>query len=164
MTNQANIFLESPIWEENLPNYEDLIEEAIDTVKQHFQDLPAEATMSVVLADDAFIQTLNLKYRGKEKPTNVLSFPAHDDDDPNPGDELGDIVLAYETIAAEAAEQNKTVEHHVQHLIIHGFLHLMGYDHEEDDEADHMESLEIQLLEQLGIANPYDESAHKHCT
>ena len=100
MKNEANIFLESPIWEENLPNYETLIEEAIDTVKEHFQDLPEESTMSVVLADDAFIQTLNLKYRGKEKPTNVLSFPAHDDDDPHPTDELGDIVLAYETIAA----------------------------------------------------------------
>lgn len=162
MNHKADIFVESSIWKKNLPKYATIIQEAINVLKKHFKDLPEESSMSIVLADDAFIETLNLKYRGKQKPTNVLSFPAHDADDPIQTDALGDIVLAYETIAAEAAEQNKTVTHHVQHLIIHGFLHLIGHNHEEEDEATIMEGLEIQLLKQLGIANPYDESSQNH--
>ena len=103
--------------------------------------------MTVVLADDAFVRELNRDYRGKNKTTNVLSFP---------GDgHLGDIVLALETIEREAKEQQKTFRAHVQHLLVHGTLHLLGYDHEEDGQAEQMERREIKILEKLGVANPY---------
>ena len=165
MTNKADIFLESPIWEEKLPQYEALIEEAIDTVKEHFQDLPEESTMSLVLADDAFIQTLNLQYRGKDKPTNVLSFPMLDDvlmqslANSDDGEVLlGDIVLAAETVLAEAQAKGWTAPAYVQHLIVHGTLHLLGYDHELGaHEAEIMESLERAACVRLGMPDHYGD-------
>ncbi|NBX02785.1 MAG: rRNA maturation RNase YbeY [Alphaproteobacteria bacterium] len=103
--------------------------------------------ITVVLADDAFVKNLNRDFRGKDKPTNVLSFP---------GDgHLGDIVLAFETIEREAKEQQKTFKAHVQHLLVHGTLHLLGHDHIKDAEAEKMEALEIKILKELGVANPY---------
>lgn len=121
---------------------------------------PAE--VSIVLADDVFVQDLNRQYRGRDKATNVLSFPA------TPGDGeheppvlsaaprmLGDVILAFETIAAEAAEQDKTLADHLCHLVVHGMLHLLGYDHEQDEAADKMEALEIRILSGLDIDDPY---------
>ncbi|ODT02830.1 MAG: rRNA maturation RNase YbeY [Mesorhizobium sp. SCN 65-20] len=114
------------------------------------------AELSLVFTDDAAIRTLNAEWRGKDKPTNVLSFPAFP---VAPGDPLppmlGDIVLAYETVAREAAEENKPLENHITHLIIHGLLHLLGYDHETDEEAEEMEALERQALARLAIPDPY---------
>lgn len=110
----------------------------------------AEAEVSVVLADNDFVQNLNREYRGKDKPTNVLSFPQ---DPPM----LGDIVLAFETIAREAVEQNKDFSAHLTHLLVHGTLHLLGYDHENDQEAQEMEGLEIEILKKMGINNPYED-------
>lgn len=109
-----------------------------------------EAEVSVVLADDNFVQGLNREYRGKDKPTNVLSFPQ---DPPM----LGDIVLAFETIEREASEQNKDFAAHLTHLLVHGVLHLLGYDHEDDQEASEMEGLEIEILQKMGINNPYED-------
>ena len=106
--------------------------------------------LSIVLADNDFVQTLNKEWRGKDKPTNVLSFPQ---DEPSM---LGDVILAYETVEQEAKEQNKRFENHATHLIVHGLLHLLGHDHIEDDEAETMEALEIQILADLGIKNPYE--------
>ena len=107
--------------------------------------------VSVFLADDAAVQALNRDWRGKDKPTNVLSFPAPE----NAARLLGDIALARETIAREAAEQGKSFEAHAAHLIVHGFLHLLGYDHEEEEEAEAMETRERAILAALGIADPY---------
>jgi probable rRNA maturation factor len=108
-----------------------------------------DCEISVVLTDDAHIQVLNRDYRGKNKATNVLSFPQ---DDPQM---LGDIIIAYETIIREAKEQNKIFEHHLMHMLVHGCLHLLGYDHETDSEAEEMEALEIEILSGLSVKNPY---------
>lgn len=111
--------------------------------------------VSLLLAGDAEVAALNRAWRGKPGPTNVLSFPAP----PGQGDELGDIALAAETVAAEADAQGKQFEAHAAHLLVHGFLHLLGYDHERDDEADTMEARERVILAGLGIADPYAAEA-----
>lgn len=105
----------------------------------------------VLLADDAHVQQINGQFRDKDRPTNVLSFPAPDSARPH----LGDLILAYGVCAAEAAEQGKSLSDHLSHLTIHGVLHLLGYDHEIDDEAEAMEADERRLLASLGIADPY---------
>ena len=117
---------------------------------------PAE--LSVLLADDAFVQSLNRKFRGKDQPTNVLSFPHAK----APGETvfqaarpLGDVAFAYETLVAEAKHQGKSFDDHLAHLVVHGVLHLLGHDHIDDDEAEAMETLERVILERFGIADPY---------
>ncbi len=117
----------------------------------------ARSEVCVALSCDAQVAELNGSYRGKPAPTNVLSFPAGfsipiDDDDPR---FLGDVVLALETLQREAAELGLPIEHHMQHLVVHGLLHLLGYDHGTDQEAQAMESLEVRILQRLGIADPY---------
>ena len=112
---------------------------------------------SIVFADDAAIAELNGKWRGKAHATNVLSFPA--EDMPLPAGEakpLGDIILAWGVVASEAAQQGKSLPDHTTHLIIHGLLHLLGYDHEDDGEALEMEGLETEILKGLGISDPYE--------
>jgi probable rRNA maturation factor len=123
--------------------------------------LPAEA--SLVLADDALVRGLNRDYRGLDAPTNVLSFANLDGAGPIPGGGapvlLGDIVLAYETTAAEAAAQGKPLADHFSHLVVHGMLHLLGFDHASADQAEEMEGLETRVLKGLGVADPYVEDA-----
>ena len=124
---------------------------------------PATVEISVRLTDDAEVQTLNAQYRQKDKPTNVLSFPMVQADlldtigqNSDDGEVLlGDIVLAYETCAREAAEKGITVQDHATHLIVHGTLHLLGYDHMVGAEAEAMEAIEIDALAALGLADPY---------
>jgi probable rRNA maturation factor len=115
--------------------------------------------VSLVLADDAMVRDLNRRYRGQDKPTNVLSFAALDDeDDPSPEDGpllLGDVILAFETTRAEALADDKSVAAHMVHLVVHGVLHLLGYDHIEEDEAQEMETAERAILAGLGISDPY---------
>jgi probable rRNA maturation factor len=118
-----------------------------------------EAELAVMLTDDSGIRTLNNNWRGIDKPTNVLSFPAlpptgggGPDDAPRM---LGDIAIAYQTTRAEADDEQKPFDHHLSHLAVHGFLHLIGYDHEKDDDAEAMEALETEILAQLGIPDPY---------
>ncbi len=108
--------------------------------------------MAVVLSDDTEVQRLNRDFRAKDKPTNVLSFPS---DEP---DEWGDIILAYETIEREATEQNKSFSAHFTHLLVHGMLHLLGYDAIQEDEAEEGEAVEIETLAQLGLENPYQSA------
>lgn len=111
--------------------------------------------VTFVLTDDAEMRALNRTWRGKNAPTNVLSFPA-DEKVRGPGC-LGDVVLAYETIAAEAAAHDITLADHVSHLVVHGVLHLIGFDHMQDEEAERMEAIERLALASLGITDPYAE-------
>ena len=115
-----------------------------------------EAELAIVLTDDAAIRKLNRRWRGRDKPTNVLSFPAHGLVPPGSGPRpLGDVVIAYETMAREAQEQGLPLTHHLTHLAVHGFLHLLGYDHESDTEAETMEQLERDILARLDVPDPY---------
>jgi probable rRNA maturation factor len=130
---------------------------------------PAAHEISVLACDDARIATLNAEFRGKALPTNVLSWPAWDlaaetdgaapdlpaPDLPGEPAALGDIALAWETCAREAAEQDKELSAHVLHLLVHGCLHLLGYDHIRQKDADLMEGLEVRILASLGVADPY---------
>jgi probable rRNA maturation factor len=115
-----------------------------------------EAT--IVLADDSLLRSLNRTYRGKDAATNVLSFPFQVGSDEDGAAYLGDVVLAAETVAREAADQGVPHGHHFQHLVIHGVLHLLGFDHETNAEAEAMERIEIETLARLGIADPYSVS------
>jgi probable rRNA maturation factor len=116
------------------------------------------AELTIVLADNATVRRLNRQYRGIDKPTNVLSFDGTDDRRSLPrgaSSILGDVVLARQTVAKEAGEQGKSVADHAVHLVVHGVLHLLGYDHQAAKEADLMESIENEVLGRLGVANPY---------
>jgi probable rRNA maturation factor len=110
--------------------------------------------LSLVFTDDAGMKALNARYRGKDRATNVLSFPQNPDPQ-KAGALLGDVILAEETVAGEAAVADKPLEDHMAHLIIHGFLHLLGFDHEADAEAVKMEQLERVALKTVGISDPY---------
>ena len=114
------------------------------------------AEVSVVLADDAFIQSLNNSWRQQDKPTNVLAFPCEDlDHSSDVMRLLGDIVIASGVVQREALDEDKDVSHHLAHMVVHGTLHLLGYDHIVDDEADRMEGLETRALAALGVNDPY---------
>ncbi|GAB5389322.1 MAG: hypothetical protein Alpg2KO_22900 [Alphaproteobacteria bacterium] len=161
---EISIRVEDDRWESELGGALGRIEDAIQLVLSEetgggrlADGQPVE--IAVMLADDPTVQALNREYRGKDKPTNVLSFALLDDEegDPDPSGELalGDVILALETVQREAREQGKSVLDHTVHLVVHGILHLLGYDHLEDDEASEMEARETELLSKLGIADPY---------
>jgi probable rRNA maturation factor len=120
--------------------------------------LPAEATLA--LSTDAQVRALNRGWRGKDNPTNVLSFPTPPGTPTAPGIPpfVGDVVLALETVEAEAHDMGLAFEHHVQHLVVHGLLHLFGFDHEDDVMAAEMEGLETRILAAIGVADPYAKS------
>lgn len=141
------------------PNAEAVIQRAIAAAAGSVDDDVAEAEVAVMLTDDQGIRTLNSNWRGIDKPTNVLSFPALQPEGARkPGDAprmLGDIAIAFETMRREADEEQKPFDHHLSHLAVHGFLHLVGYDHENDADAEEMEALEREILAELGIPDPY---------
>jgi len=110
-----------------------------------------EGDVVVLLAADEAVQDLNQRFRDKDRPTNVLSFPAAESAFPH----LGDVVLGYAYCAAEAEAQGKTLSDHLSHLVVHGVLHLLGRDHEDDAEAEEMEAEEREILAELGVADPY---------
>jgi len=128
-----------------------------EALKQSEARITGVAEVSVVLTDDAEQRELNKQWRGFDKSTNVLSFPQIEPFGPVAG-LLGDITLARETVEREAEEMDIAFEAHFTHLVVHGFLHLLGYDHIEEDEAEDMETLETRILASLGIADPYADS------
>ena len=151
----TNVQLKSSQWKTQLFGVESLCQLAAAAVWKTAFESNKTFEVTIVLADDAMVQELNLRFRNLNKPTNVLSFPSGSnelavyEDIPT----LGDVVVAFETMKAEA---NSSVSDHLSHLIVHGCLHLLGYDHENDKAAHKMETLEIKILAGLGIKNPYD--------
>jgi probable rRNA maturation factor len=143
-------------WRRRIPDLEDMCRLAAEATIVAADAMLGGCEISLVLTDDASIQILNRRWRGQDKPTNVLSFPAQAR---RPAPEapllLGDVIVAYETASCEARNQAKPLEHHLRHLIVHGVLHLLGYDHEEDSQAEKMEALEALILSGLGVPDPY---------
>lgn len=153
-----DLAVEDDRWDEAIPDLESLVIRAVEAGLAIAPERPeGSLEVSVLLADDATVQDLNKTWRGKDKSTNVLSFPAAPQPLP-PGapTPLGDVVLAYETMVRESAEQGKPLQNHLAHLLVHGTLHLVGQDHELGEaEAEAMEALEIAALATLGIPDPY---------
>jgi len=153
----VDILIESEAWR-MLPEAEDIVRRAIAFAATSKAAIcRRKSELAVLLCDDETIESLNTRWRGQEKPTNVLSFPAPPPRGDMPCEKvpLGDIAIAYETLAREASEQGKPVCDHLSHLVVHGFLHLLGYDHHRGSEADRMERLERDILARIGIADPY---------
>jgi probable rRNA maturation factor len=148
-------------WNDAVPAVEDHCRKAAAAAYRATPLANGVAEVSLVLADDALIQSLNRDYREHDAPTNVLAFPGIDPSAPySPGAPamLGDVVVAFETAAAEAADENKKLHDHLSHLIVHGMLHLLGHDHGTEAEAVAMERLEIQVLSVLDVADPYADA------
>ena len=157
---ELDLSIDDDRWDKQLDEGVFVLSEAILTIAlaalSAANSLPdSDLEVSVCLTNDDAIQDLNKKYRDKDKPTNVLSFPQYDDAEHGMAAMLGDIVLSYDTVIKEAKEQKKPFKDHYTHLLVHGCLHLAGYNHESDADADEMESLEISILDSLNIQNPY---------
>jgi probable rRNA maturation factor len=152
----VDILIESEAWQA-LPGAEEIARRAIALAAASTGESVRNAELSILFCDDETIAVLNGRWRGQEKPTNVLSFPALPLHGAAPLDTapLGDIAIAYETLVREAADSGKTPPDHLAHLVVHGFLHLLGYDHQIDDEAERMERLERDILARIGVADPY---------
>jgi probable rRNA maturation factor len=151
-----DIEIEDEAWVAAAPQAQHLVEAAAAAALRHAEfDVDA---VTILLTDDESVRDLNDRFRGKDYATNVLSFPAPE----NPEGHLGDIALAFGVCAREATEQGKPLGHHLQHLVAHGVLHLLGYDHETDAEAEHMEGLERVILAGLGVPDPYAAEQGDH--
>lgn len=140
--------IEDEAWARDLPDAQALVVAAANAA---LAAAKRDGGVVVLLTDDTGVIELNNRFRGKDTATNVLSFPSP----PNPEDHLGDVALAHGVCVREAAEQGKALAHHLQHLVAHGVLHLVGYDHETDDEAEDMEGLERVVMAGLGAPDPY---------
>ena len=138
-----------------LGDLEGIARNAVSAALAVVPDAPRDIEVSLLLTDDSGMRELNRDWRQKDKPTNVLSFPAAVQMGVPGPRHLGDIALAYETLVREAQEQSISFEDHFSHLVVHAVLHLLGYDHELEAEAEIMESLEVKALATLGIADPY---------
>ncbi len=139
----------------NIPEQQDFTRWVWQSLKNHYY----RAQINIILLDTEEAKTYNQQYRGKDYATNILSFPYEDEYRSGYKILQGDLLLCPQIVEQEALEQHKTLDAHYAHLIIHGVLHLLGYDHEEENAANQMESLEIHLLHQLGYQNPYYDEA-----
>ena len=169
-SNQLDVIIEDDRWNVELDKIDTwpkfVFESSVDFLRQKglgFDGWKGQSIfITLALSNDEHVQKLNCEFRGKDKPTNVLSLANIDDDaffDVIGGVdniELGDIIIALETLDSEAKEQKISLKNHFTHLLVHGILHLFGYDHQEDDEAEEMERIEIEILKKLNISNPYE--------
>jgi len=176
-TTRIEIAILTSAWSAAVPEHEELVRRAAKAAVARARvdgcKLPPRVEISLALADDRLVRTLNRTYRKRDKATNVLSFPTAEPGGPTLRKRraataapdrrpllLGDVVVAFETTRAEAAAQAKPLDHHLVHLIVHGTLHLLGYDHDRLAEARRMEGLEVLILARLGIADPYGANSH----
>lgn len=158
MSHEITVIVQESRWRTALPDYEPITGRAClaALTAAYTRDLPV--AVSIVLADDRIVRQMNEDFRDTDAPTNVLAFPAGanpstlSEGEPLP---LGDIILALQTLQREIREQVTSLENHLTHLVIHGTLHLLGFDHKIPAEAEKMEALEVEILASLGIGNPY---------
>lgn len=169
--NSLNIIIEDEQWDQALESIKDLsnhvFSQVIADIKQNeaidFLELGKPLEINLSLSNDAEVQKLNAEFRHLDKPTNVLSFANIDDESfeetlaDSPVIELGDIIIALETLQKEAILKNISLHNHYCHLLTHGLLHLLGFDHQDDEDAEAMENIEIQILQNMNINNPYEE-------
>jgi len=144
----VDVRIEWPAWRKAWPNAPREIRDLLESAAKHPEIAGAAGEVAVVLSDDLRLRALNAQFRGKDRATNVLSFP-------DPQFPLGGMALAHQTVVREASAQKKPVIRHSKHLILHGFLHLLGYDHDSARAARLMEGLEVAILSDMGIPNPY---------
>jgi len=157
------VLVRASAWRRRLPRVAGLCRRVARAALAAVPGVPRDAELSIVLVDDADMRQLNRDFRGRDRPTNVLSFAGREGPEtpvvPGAPVGLGDVVLAFETVAREACAQGKTLADHAAHLVVHGVLHLLGYDHERVRRARQMEALEIAVLAGLGIGDPYRAGA-----
>ena len=146
-----DVEIEAESWLATLPDTASIVHETVALTLSHM-GVDRSADLVILMTDDAEMQSLNEEYRQKSQPTNVLSFPAPRTMKPH----IGDIALGFETCAREALEQNKSLEHHMRHLCVHGVLHLLGFDHVFEDDAQEMEAHERTIVALMGIKDPYE--------
>ena len=165
MDAETGIQIRYPGWTEALEDPPLLCRRAVDAAcRVAAADIAGRSVeIGIALADDAETARLNGRYRGIGRPTDVLSFASGESvggkgGRGEPPQMLGDIVIAFETSARDAARAGKRLDHHLQHLVVHGLLHLLGYDHETEHDANRMEALEVEILKRLGIADPYGDA------
>ena len=150
------IDLAAPAWRAALPEVEAIVRRAAEIAWRMTDRSPGPAELSLMLTDDATVRELNRTHRGADRATNVLAFPLGDGPVAAPPVLLGDVVLAFGTVRREAARDGKPLAAHVSHLVVHGLLHLLGYDHDTAVAAEAMEAIEKTVLDRLGYADPYD--------
>jgi probable rRNA maturation factor len=160
MTPDMDVMIRSPRWKAR-PRCASVVKRAIAAAASAVPTPSSE--LAIVLTDDSGIRAINRDWRGQDRPTNVLSFPANAAGmAPRAVRHLGDIVIAYQTVAREAAAEGKPFGHHLAHLAVHGFLHLLGYDHETERDARRMERLETKILARLKVPDPYAAAATRN--
>jgi probable rRNA maturation factor len=150
----VDLRIEDDNWEKEMENVQDLVENALSAAADH---MGMSGLVEVLLTDNSAMHELNKKWRGNDKPTDVLSFPAGDSGIPGVQPFFGDIALGLEVAKQDAIRLGRDFQLHVMHLLVHGFLHLLGYDHMSETEAEEMEGLEAEILSPLGLPNPYGD-------
>ena len=163
-----NLNIDDERWENIVPEVDVVCKKILTTTVEflndnyeYIWDAKLPVSVNLMLSNDDVVQQLNLEFRNKDKPTNVLSFANIDDENfevelqKTEVVELGDIIVALETLQNESGIKNISLVNHFSHLFVHGILHLFGYDHQNDDDADEMENMEILILQKLGVSNPY---------